>query len=63
MNVTCDCPANPTMDGKGSLAIKSSNLVLQGWRDGEEEEMRPFNRRNEELSVQDGCVVGELLDH
>ena len=49
---------------KDPLLSRVQTLVLlQGWRDGEEEEMRPFNRRNEELSVQDGCVVGELLDH
>ena len=40
MNITCDCPANPTMDGKGSLAIKSSNLSPTGmerWRGGRNE--------------------------
>ena len=42
---------------KDRLLSRIRNLVLQGCRDGEEEEMRPFNRRSEELSVQDGCVL------
>ena len=39
-NVTCDCPANPIMDGQGSLAIKSLNLSPTGmerWRGGRNE--------------------------
>ena len=32
-------------------------LVREGWVDGEEEYMAPFNRRRDELSVQDGCVL------
>ena len=32
------------------------NLVQHGWKDGEEDTMKPFNR-SEELSVQDGCVL------
>ena len=35
------------------------NLVQHGWKDGEEDMMKPFNRRSEELSVQDGCVLWE----
>ena len=42
---------------KDPLLSRVRTLVLQGWRDGEEEEMRLFNRRSEELSVQDGCVL------
>ena len=33
------------------------NLVFQGWRNGTEEELTPYNRRKEELSVEDGCVL------
>ena len=42
---------------KDPLLSRVRTLVLQGWRDGEEEEMRPFSQRSEELSVQDGCVL------
>ena len=42
---------------KDPLLSRVRTLVLQGWRDGEVEEMRPFNRRSEEQSVQDGCVL------
>ena len=33
------------------------SLVQNGWKDGEEENMKPFNRRRNELSVQNGCVL------
>ena len=33
------------------------NLVLQGWRNIEDEELLPFSRRRDELSVQDGCIL------
>ena len=39
------------------LLSKVREQVLQGWRDGEEENMRPFNRKRYELSVQDDCVL------
>ena len=39
------------------LLSKIRNLVLNGWRDGEELEMHPFNKKRNELSVQDGCVL------
>ena len=42
---------------KDHLPSKVRTLVMQGWRDGDEEEMKPFNHRNEELSVQEGCVL------
>ena len=36
---------------------KVRTWVLQGWVDGEGEEIVPFNRRSKELSVQDGCIL------
>ena len=39
------------------LLSRVRNLVLQGWHDVEDEEILPFNRRKQELSVQDGCVL------
>ena len=39
------------------LLSKVRTLVLQGWRNGEEEELLPFNQRSRELSVQEGCVL------
>ena len=37
-----------------SAALK---MTLQGWQPTEEEEMRPFYQRPNELSVHDGCVL------
>ena len=42
---------------KDPLFSKVRTLVLQGWRNGDEEEMKPFNRRCGELSIQDGCIL------
>ena len=39
------------------LLSRVRNLVLQGWHDGEDEEILPFNRWKQELSMQDGCVL------
>ena len=39
------------------LLSKVQKMVLQGWENGEGENMTPFNRRRDELSVQDGCVL------
>ena len=36
---------------------KVRTWVLQGWVDGEGDEMVPFNRRSKELSVQDGRIL------
>ena len=36
---------------------KVRTRVLQGWVDGEGEEMVPFNQRSKELLVQDGCIL------
>ena len=40
-----------------AVGLRLRNLVLQGWHDGEDEEILPFNRRKQELSMQDGCVL------
>ena len=32
-------------------------MVWQGWRYNSDEKLRPFNRRQEELSVQGGCIL------
>ena len=42
---------------KDPLLSKVRTLVLQGWKHGEEEEMKQFNRRSSELSVENGCVL------
>ena len=39
------------------LLSKVRSLVLEGWVDGKEEKMTPFNQRSNELSVQDGCIL------
>ena len=39
------------------LLSRVRNLLLNGWRDGEEPEMQTFNRKKNELSVQDGCIL------
>ena len=39
------------------LLSKVRTLVREGWIDGEEENMTPFNRRKTELSVHDGCIL------
>ena len=39
------------------LLSKVRNLVLNGWREGDEQGMRPYNQRKNELSVQDGCIL------
>ena len=39
------------------ILARVRNLILQGWRITEDEDMRPFIKRKEELSVQDGCVL------
>ena len=42
---------------KDPLLSRVRTLVLQGWKNGEEEEIKAFNKRSSELSVQDGCVL------
>ena len=42
---------------KDPLLSRVRTLVLHGWKNGEEEEMKPFNKRCRELSVQDGCLL------
>lgn len=42
---------------KDPLLSKIRTLVLQGWEDGEEVQMKPFNKIKMELSVQDGCLL------
>ena len=42
---------------RAPLISKVRELVLHGWKDGEDDDMLPFNRRKNELSVQDGCVL------
>ena len=32
-------------------------MLLEGWKNDEEDEMTPFNRRKDEFSIQDGCVL------
>ena len=45
-------------DGRrASLFSKVRTLVLQGWKNGDKEEIKPFNRRCGELSIQDGCIL------
>ena len=39
------------------LLSRVRSLVLEGWVDGKEEKMTPFNQRRNELSVQDGCIL------
>ena len=39
------------------LLSRVRNLALQGWHDVEDKEIPPFNRRKQELSMQDGCVL------
>ena len=39
------------------LLARVRTQVKEGWIDGEEENMKPFNRRKSELSVQDGCIL------
>ena len=35
----------------------TSKLFRSGWKSQEEEEFQAYNRRKDELSVQDGCVL------
>ena len=42
---------------KDPLLSRVRTLVLEGWKNGQEEKMKPFNRCSHELSVQDGCVL------
>ena len=39
------------------LLSKVRKMVLQGWEGGEEQQLTPFNRKRDELSIQDGCVL------
>ena len=39
------------------LLSRIREQVQHGWHDGEEEGMKPFNRRKDELSVQEGCLL------
>ena len=39
------------------LLSRVRTLVLHGWKNGEVEEMKPFNKRCRELSVEDGCLL------
>ena len=39
------------------ILARVRNLILQGWRITEDEDMHPFIKRKEKLSVQDGCVL------
>ena len=32
-------------------------LLFQGWSNGTDEELSPYNWRKEELSVEDGCIM------
>ena len=36
---------------------KVRKLVLQGWPNQVEEELRPYFCRKQELSIQDGCIM------
>ena len=42
---------------KDPLLSHVRTLVLQGWKNEDEERMKPFNRRSSELSVQNGCLL------
>ena len=39
------------------LLSKVRELVQHGWQESEEEQLKPFQQRKEELSVQDSCVL------
>ena len=42
---------------KDPVLSKVRKLVLQGWPNHVEEELRPYFRRKIELSIQDGCIM------
>ena len=39
------------------LLSKVRLSLLQGWRTIDDDDMKPFNRRKNELSIQDGCIL------
>ena len=39
------------------LLARVRRMVLKGWQYTNEEELQPFHRRRNELSVQDGCIL------
>ena len=39
------------------LLSRVKENVLQGWRDSDDPEMRPFQNRKDELSLHDGCLL------
>ena len=46
------------MDTLESSPVSSvRNLVLQGWIDTTDEQLQPYQRRKDELSVHTGCVL------
>ena len=39
------------------MLSKVRNLVLKGWKNLPEEELKPYQQRQNELSVEDGCLL------
>ena len=39
------------------LTAQVREMVLQGWQEVDTEELRPYQRKKDELSVQDGCLL------
>ena len=48
-----------TWTDRDPLLSKVRSLTQQGWTPQTEEELKPYQKRREELSVQDGCVCVE----
>ena len=47
---------NRTWTSKDPVLSRVEELVLQGWEDTTDEQLQPYQRRKEELSIHAGCV-------
>ena len=46
-----------TWTDRDPVLSRVRNLVLKGWKDTSEEDLRPYQQRRNELSVHDGCLL------
>ena len=54
--ITCDSYTHPRMDIPRPRAIQDPQVCLQGWP-GSTDPDCPYNKRKEEISVEDGCLL------
>ena len=61
MDTLAYTPVNATQirqwTARDPLVSQVREMVLQGWEEVDTEELRPYRRKKDELSVQDGCLL------